>query len=84
MGLIETVKISSMSNSTYDALLAHVRTSRALAQVAGLLSWDQEVMMPPNGAESRAEQAAALEEVTHQRIATRVLASGLMNWTEVS
>ena len=56
-----------MPNSTYDALLAHVRTSRALAQIAGLLSWDQEVMMPPNGAASRAEQAAALEEVTHQR-----------------
>ncbi|MEP1207254.1 MAG: carboxypeptidase M32 [Rhizobiaceae bacterium] len=56
-----------MPNSTYDALLAHVRTSRALAQIAGLLSWDQEVMMPPNGATSRAEQAAALEEVSHQR-----------------
>ena len=60
-------EFSVMSNSTYETLIGHVRTSRALAQAAGLLSWDQEVMMPPNGAASRAEQAAALEEVTHQR-----------------
>ena len=56
-----------MSNSTYDALIAHVKTTRALGQVAGLLSWDQEVMMPANGAPARAEQAAAMEEVSHQR-----------------
>lgn len=59
--------MSTMSNPTYEALMAQVRTTRALAQVAGLLSWDQEVMMPANGAAVRAEQAAALEEITHQR-----------------
>lgn len=56
-----------MSNPSYDALIAHVKTTRALGQVAGLLSWDQEVMMPTNGASARAEQAAAMEEVSHQR-----------------
>ena len=56
-----------MSNLTYNALMAHVKTTRAVGQVAGLLSWDQEVMMPANGAAARAEQAAALEEVAHQR-----------------
>ena len=56
-----------MPDSTYDALVAHVKTTRALGQVAGLLSWDQEVMMPSNGAVARAEQAAAMEEVSHQR-----------------
>ena len=56
-----------MSNLIYDAMLAQVKTTRALGQVAGLMSWDQEVMMPPKGAESRAEQAAAIEEVTHER-----------------
>lgn len=56
-----------MTKSAYDALMGHVKTTRALGQVAGLLSWDQEVMMPANGAAARAEQAAALEEVSHQR-----------------
>ena len=56
-----------MSNTAYDQLLDHVKTTRALGQVAGLISWDQEVMMPANGAAARAEQAAALEEVSHQR-----------------
>lgn len=56
-----------MSNTAYDQLLDHVKTTRALGQVAGLISWDQEVMMPANGAAARAEQAAALEQVSHQR-----------------
>ena len=56
-----------MPNPAYDALMTQVKTTRALGQVAGLLSWDQEVMMPPNGASGRAEQAAALESVNHQR-----------------
>ena len=66
-----------MPNQTYDALIAHVKTTRALGQVAGLLSWDQEVMMPANGAPARAEQAAALEEVSHQRRSDQQLAGWL-------
>lgn len=52
---------------TYDAFLDHVKEIRALSEVAGLMSWDQEVMMPPAGAAARAEQMAALEAVTHER-----------------
>ena len=55
------------SNSAYGDLLAHVRETAALGQVAGLLSWDQEVMMPANGIEQRAEQAGAMEAVLHAR-----------------
>ena len=55
------------SQQTYEALLGHIKQTEALAQVAGLLSWDQEVMMPPDGAEARAEQAAALEAVSHEK-----------------
>ena len=73
----DTCRSLSMSNEIYDALIAHVKTTRALGQVAGLLSWDQEVMMPANGAAARAEQAAALEEVSHQRRSDPQLAQWL-------
>ncbi|RMH52212.1 MAG: carboxypeptidase M32 [Alphaproteobacteria bacterium] len=47
------------------AMAEHLRRITALSQVAGLLHWDQETMMPPRGAAQRAEQIAALEEVLH-------------------
>ena len=56
-----------MSTEIYDSLLDHAKQTQALAQVAGLLEWDQEVMMPADGAPARAEQAAALEAVSHER-----------------
>ena len=49
----------------YDQLLTHIKQSSALGQIAGVLSWDQEVMMPHNGAGMRSEQMAALEVVSH-------------------
>ena len=55
------------SSQNYNALIEHVRQTYALSQIAGLLEWDQEVMMPPAGASGRAEQVAALERVTHER-----------------
>lgn len=51
----------------YDDLITHVRETRALAQAAGILAWDQETMMPPHGAPLRAEQAAALGAALHAR-----------------
>ncbi len=50
-----------------SALLAHLKESAALSQIARLLHWDHEAMMPPKGAAQRAEQAAALEAVRHAR-----------------
>lgn len=55
------------SQDAYAALLDHARQIEALGQVAGLLSWDQEAMMPPNGAEARAEQAGAMSSVLHAK-----------------
>ncbi len=52
---------------TYEALLQHLKQTGALEQVAQLISWDQEAMMPPGGAEGRAEQSAALAAVVHGR-----------------
>ena len=48
-------------------LLDHLKKTAALGQVAGLISWDQETMMPVNGAAQRAEQAGALASIIHAR-----------------
>ncbi|KNG95274.1 carboxypeptidase M32 [Pseudaestuariivita atlantica] len=53
--------------SAYDALMAHVRETQALAQVAGRLGWDQQTMMPPGAAHQRGEEMAAMEGVLHAR-----------------
>jgi len=37
----------------------------ALQEVAGVLHWDMSVMMPPGGAEARAEQLAAMDRTVH-------------------
>jgi carboxypeptidase Taq len=49
------------------SLLEHLKQSAALGQVAGLLSWDQEAMMPERGAAQRAEQSGTLAAVIHAR-----------------
>lgn len=55
------------SAEAYEALLAHLKEEAALGQIAQLLHWDQEAVMPPRGARQRAEQAAALMGVLHAR-----------------
>ncbi|HKL45385.1 MAG TPA: carboxypeptidase M32, partial [Roseovarius sp.] len=53
--------------SAYDELMAFTRETEALAQVAGLLSWDQETMMPRGAAAQRSEATGAMESVLHAR-----------------
>jgi carboxypeptidase Taq len=50
-----------------DNLLNHLKESAALHQIAELISWDQDAMMPKDGAEQRAEQAAVLAAIIHHR-----------------
>ncbi len=57
-----------MTKSIYSDLMAHVRQTEALEQVAGLLHWDQETMMPPRGGRLRSEHVAAVEAVRHERM----------------
>ncbi|MCB9846650.1 MAG: carboxypeptidase M32 [Phycisphaeraceae bacterium] len=52
---------------TYRALSAYARTTATIESVARLAGWDQETYMPPGGAESRAEQLAALASIAHER-----------------
>jgi len=39
-----------------------------LSHIHSLLFWDQNTMMPPNGALARGDQAATLEAVSHERL----------------
>jgi len=45
-----------------------------LDDVASLLAWDQQTMMPAGGAQARAEQRATLGRITHERLACDDLA----------
>ncbi|PWE33065.1 carboxypeptidase M32 [Maritimibacter sp. 55A14] len=53
--------------SAFDDLMAFQRETEALSGIAGLLSWDQEAMMPRGGAAQRAEAMGAIESVLHAR-----------------
>ena len=46
--------------TAYVDLMAHDRQTRALAQVAGRLSWDQETMMPRGAAEQRCSRGGGV------------------------
>ena len=57
----------------YRELEARYRQIGALREAAGMLHWDMAVMMPPGGADGRAEQLAALKQVTHRMESDPVL-----------
>ena len=59
--------MTKSTNSAYDTLIDHLKTTASLEQVGGLLGWDQEVMMPRKANAQRAEQMAALEATIHAR-----------------
>lgn len=54
-------------DKAFAALQDHQKQSIALGQVAGLIGWDQETMMPEKGAEIRAEQSGAMAGILHER-----------------
>jgi len=56
-----------MSTSTYDQLCRHVRQTAVFATIESLLYWDERCMMPPRAAAFRAEQAAQLAGLIHER-----------------
>ena len=52
----------------YDELLERLRDIDLIGQIGGLVSWDQEVLMPPKAAALRAEQLAWISKTGHQRL----------------
>lgn len=55
------------NTTAFADLMAHQRQTEAISYVAERLGWDQETMMPRNGADQRAEEMAAMEGVLHAR-----------------
>ena len=49
----------------YDALLDRARRWNAVGSASGVLSWDQQVMMPEGGTPARSKQLSALSSVHH-------------------
>ena len=54
-----------MSATAYERLLALLKRAHYLGTVAGLLGWDEQVNLPPDSADLRAEQLALLAELQH-------------------
>lgn len=54
-----------MPVTAYDRLVAHLKRAHYLGTVAGLLGWDEQVNLPPDSTDQRAEQLALLAELQH-------------------
>ena len=57
-----------MPAASYSAFEARMHELYDLGGVAGIIGWDQQVMMPPKAAQLRANQSAALAALLHERI----------------
>ena len=61
----------------YRELEAMFRRQSNVVAAAGVLRWDWATMMPPGGAEARAEQLATLDGLAHEMITAPALAERL-------
>ena len=55
-----------MTNPTFDRLRTRLAEIHDLRSATALLYWDQQTIMPPAGAATRAEQIATLSRMTHE------------------
>jgi carboxypeptidase Taq len=53
-------------SADFRQLLERLAAVSDLRRLSDLLAWDQEVVMPPRGVESRAEQLATVERLAHE------------------
>ena len=66
-----------MSTDTYDAFLSHVQQLTYVGDAAGVLDWDQQVMMPDGATPARAKQKSALSSLRHDLLTDDDLAGYL-------
>jgi carboxypeptidase Taq len=52
-------------SAAYERLVSKLKRAHYLGTVAGLLGWDEQVNLPPDSADQRAEQSALLAELHH-------------------
>jgi carboxypeptidase Taq len=57
-----------MAENPYQELLDRMRQRAVLSGAMGILSWDQEVMMPTGGLAQRARELSLLAALTHERL----------------
>ena len=67
----------------YEELLARLKDIDLIGQIGSLLSWDQEVLMPPKAAPLRAEQLAWISKTSHERLTDSKIGS-LLEQLELS
>jgi carboxypeptidase Taq len=63
--------------STYEDFREHVERMSYVEDAAGLLNWDQQVMMPEGGTPARSKQQSALSAVGHELLTDDDLAAYL-------
>ena len=54
------------TDTAYNELLTHLKRVHYLGSVASLVGWDEQVNLPPDSADQRAEQNAVLAELSHE------------------
>ena len=59
---------ASGAPDAYEALLDRVRRWNAVGSAAGVLGWDQQVMMPEGGTPARSRQLSTLSSIRHEMI----------------
>ena len=59
--------MSDSPEPLYDTLCSYVRQNALLGSIEALLAWDERTMIPPAGAEHRAEQMKLLSGMMHRR-----------------
>ena len=57
---------SETETAEYEAFLERVQRYTNVGNAAGVLGWDQEVMMPEGGTPARSQQLSALSAVGHE------------------
>jgi carboxypeptidase Taq len=57
----------SAAASALDALKRELGELKDLDRIASLLGWDEQVMMPPDGAAARSDQLSTLSRIIHER-----------------
>ena len=55
-----------MSQEAYDQLCTYTREGALLRSIDGLLGWDQQTKMPPDGGDYRAEQCTYIAGLIHK------------------
>lgn len=56
-----------MTTSAWDELSQYISQLDTLAGIGGLLAWDQQVIMPSNSAEGRAQQSELIGRLYHEQ-----------------